>query len=329
MGLLILQVLKWILWIILGLLIGIVFLAALVLLVPVRYRIEGEYQESSQVLWGRMSWLLSLVQFTFTYGNGGGKKLKLLGITIYDSTRRKKSPKPKRTPKPAPKKKVHITGGQERSSDAEAEGKGGREETESLKPYPIEGETKKETLVMEKAPEEKKKSICEQIKEIREGLVDLLREIKLFWETAQNKLEVINYYWDFWKKETTQSAWHKAKKRIGKGLKSILPRKWLLVGNIGFQDPSLTGQLMACVGILYPIHGGHLQIIPDFEESRLEVRGFAKGKIILGILLYQLLILILDKNCKALIQWILEGAPRDNGEENEDNNMQEVTDDRQ
>ena len=86
---------------------------------------------------------------------------------------------------------------------------------------------------------------------------------------------------------------------------------------------------MAGMGILYPIHGGHLQIIPDFERSHLEVKGYAKGKIVLGVVLYHLLILILDKNCMAFLKWILQGTARDNQKENEDNNMQEVTHDRQ
>ncbi|MCI7594878.1 MAG: DUF2953 domain-containing protein [Lachnospiraceae bacterium] len=341
MGLLILQVLKWILWIILCLLLGIVVLSLLVLLVPVRYRIEGEYHEKAEDISGRVSWLLSLVQFSFVYQEGLKKRFRLLGITLYDSDRPQKASKKKRKSRKASGNGIADPNREAaKEEEANSERKDLRKEAVSDEADSME---KPELSKSDSIAEEPVKAFTEppgrtkggleslwnKVKEIWQKLQNLIHQLKLLWKSCGDKAELVRHYRDIWQRESTQVTWQKARKRIGRALKPTLPRKWLLTGNIGFEDPSLTGQLMAGVGILYPIHGGHLQIIPDFERSHLEVKGYAKGKIVLGVVLYHLLILILDKNCMAFLKWILQGTARDNQKENEDNNMQEVTHDRQ
>ena len=76
----------------------------------------------------------------------------------------------------------------------------------------------------------------------------------------------------------------------GKGflvLRHILPVK--IQGNLhfGFEDPSITGQVLAVAGMVYPLYGKTFRIIPDFEQQVLEGEVNLKGRVFGGYLLLQ------------------------------------------
>ena len=76
----------------------------------------------------------------------------------------------------------------------------------------------------------------------------------------------------------------------GKGflvLRHMLPVK--IQGNLhfGFEDPSITGQVLAVAGMVYPLYGKTFRIIPDFEQQVLEGEVNLKGRVFGGYLLLQ------------------------------------------
>ena len=76
----------------------------------------------------------------------------------------------------------------------------------------------------------------------------------------------------------------------GKGflvLRHMLPVN--IQGNLhfGFEDPSITGQVLAVAGMVYPLYGKTFRIIPDFEQQVLEGEVNLKGRVFGGYLLLQ------------------------------------------
>ena len=76
----------------------------------------------------------------------------------------------------------------------------------------------------------------------------------------------------------------------GKGflvLRHMLPVK--IQGNLhfGFEDPSITGQVLAVAGMVYPLYGKTFRLIPDFEQQVLEGEVNLKGRVFGGYLLLQ------------------------------------------
>ena len=76
----------------------------------------------------------------------------------------------------------------------------------------------------------------------------------------------------------------------GKGflvLRHMLPVN--IQGNLhfGFEDPSITGQVLAVAGMVYPLYGKTFRIIPDFEQQILEGEVNLKGRVFGGYLLLQ------------------------------------------
>ena len=76
----------------------------------------------------------------------------------------------------------------------------------------------------------------------------------------------------------------------GKGflvLRHMLPVN--IQGNLhfGFENPSITGQVLAVAGMVYPLYGKTFRIIPDFEQQVLEGEVNLKGRVFGGYLLLQ------------------------------------------
>ena len=67
MGVVLLQILQWILRIILFLLLLILILIAIILIVPIRYQAEGEFLEKKPGVRGKITWFFYLIYMKFCY----------------------------------------------------------------------------------------------------------------------------------------------------------------------------------------------------------------------------------------------------------------------
>ena len=77
----------------------------------------------------------------------------------------------------------------------------------------------------------------------------------------------------------------------------------------GFDDPYTTGQILAAVSMGYGWYGKCVQITPCFEEEILEGELWGKGRICSGVLLYQGIRILLDRNFRKLLkQWRGKGG---------------------
>lgn len=249
MQVVLLQILLWILRIILFLVLLIVALLAIVMIIPIRYRVEGELHEKKPGIRGKVTWFFYLVNMKFNYDEEFHMVVRVFGLKVYDS-------------------------GQELSCEQE---------------QPL-----KDTVIVEKI-----KGIKIKIQDIVQKLKDIVRKIQ------DGKLKV-EHYLELWNRKETQITFQRAKKKLVRVIKAILPRKWNVSGEIGFEDPATTGKIMGALGALYPIVGNRVQMIPDFENEVLEVEGKVKGHIRLGNLMYQLISLLLNRHCFKFIKLVFD-----------------------
>lgn len=157
---------------------------------------------------------------------------------------------------------------------------------------PKEETTKEEATkksIKKTAPKKKKQNIFEKIKYTFRTICD---KIKLLIKKKE-KLQ------EFLVDEIHRSAWKSLIQEIVRLLRFIKPKNLILNLHFGFEDPALTGKLLAILSMLYPFYQDHINIEPEFEEQILEGNAFIKGHIRSLHLLIVFWNLFFDKNIKA------------------------------
>ena len=156
------------------------------------------------------------------------------------------------------------------------------------------------------AVEEEETSLFEKIKlyidKIKHSIQNIKYTIKKMYDTMIKIKGNIKYYVRLWQAESTQRAFSKCKKRLKQIIKSIAPRRFKLNLHLGFDDISITGEIMALYGMLYPVHNGSIDLLPDFEKNVVEGDIFFKGKITICIILWVLGTLYFDKDIKLFVK---------------------------
>ena len=81
-----------------------------------------------------------------------------------------------------------------------------------------------------------------------------------------------------------------------------MPRR--ITGKVlfGFEDPSLTGKILAAASLLCPLYKNKFQIIPVFDRTVLEGEVKLSGRIFGGYLLLQALLIYRCREVKATYQ---------------------------
>jgi len=112
----------------------------------------------------------------------------------------------------------------------------------------------------------------------------------------------IHYYHQILTSDLFEITFDKTKEKIFKLLKSILPRKWDINLEVGFDDPYTTGEVLAISGMLHPIIWEHVHVIGNFEEPIIRGAGKLKGRIYIFSFLKILIYYLTDKDLKRLIR---------------------------
>ena len=84
---------------------------------------------------------------------------------------------------------------------------------------------------------------------------------------------------DFLTDETHKKAFVKAKDELWRLLRKLRPKKVAARVRYGFEDPSLTGRILAGISVLYPFLGDDVRVYPDFERKVLDGEIEIAGKI--------------------------------------------------
>ncbi len=305
--------------ILLGILLGLLLcLALLILFCPLQYRAKA-VKEKVPLLQTeadiRVSWLFGGISLRYIRRMGEGKKqIRVLGIPI-----EKLLSKKKKQPREAGQTQETKTFMQE-TNESEIPGAIDKEVTEN-KEYtgnkntiktvhsepeqeenlnPIETENP-ETSSFQKR--NKFAAILEKLNEIRKKISDIpgiLRRISL---TIHGIYDKIDWWKSFLDHPRVRAGFHFAKLRGKKLLFHVFPKK--VHGQITFdsEDPSVTGAVLAVLGMTMPLHKNRIQVTPLFEnrnilEGNIELKGRIYGFVPVKILLE----LYFNKDIKYIIR---------------------------
>ena len=281
----------------------------IVLLVPIRYHLEGKKEDNLQAF-VKVTWLLRMLRIQAGYDETGlhyqiGIFKKIL-LSDTPSEKKKKD-----------KKKKQET----------AESK---EETEVIETVEIQEEpegieateTEEEPQVFEAAETEEEPEVSETAETEEESRVFETNDLEdeSFFESEEkgskskiHKSEAIknkftkikaqiDRYLDFIRLSTTKASLSHLKKEGKYLLLHYGPR--VIEGKVyfGFEDPALTGQVLGILSVVNVMLGGHLEAEADFEKAVLQGSLLIKGHIRSVHIVKTGVSLILDKNIRNTIK---------------------------
>lgn len=276
-------------------------LLLIVLFVPVRYRFKGNYDDSFHCK-GKITCLLHFVSIKIEVEKEVVTSIRILGIPLSVFLKKKK----------------------EDVSQAESERSVKKEQTQVKTVEQIE-EKQQETVIeetvlddtVESAEETQTKkisfvqkiankilniynSIKQKIQDIIEKIKNVIAKIKDFIRNIKGKKKQLKRYLKILQSDTTKAAFALCKNKIFKMLKHIFPRKLHADITFGFEDPATTGYTLAVYGMLPAFVGRNIILHPDFDKQIFQGNFKVKGAIRAWTLLYQVLCILMDKNCRKL-----------------------------
>lgn len=317
--LLILKIIGIILAVILGIL---VLLICIILFTPVRYQInaQGDGEISHIKVSARITWLLRLLQIDVRYENqvlrysvraawkkfGAKESREKNGETDEESneitvkrieSNPEKNEEKSKTPERAEAETSEIRNDSKTQENQKTQNaqKGFTEAPEKMEEKCTEAQKnmEKEFTEGEKGTEEErssapKDSIFRKADRIFKKISDQVKDL------SEKKDKVTDFVQD----EAHKTAFLKIKDEAFRYLKKLKPKKFLAKVQYGFEDPCLTGQVLAGLSIVYPFLGEHVQITPDFEHQIFKGRVMMKGNIYAAHVAGVLIRLILCKEIR-------------------------------
>ena len=318
-----------ILLVILGL---ILFLAALLLFVPVRYRAEGRLAEEAGIgAYIRFSWLLSLITVRIEYADGLETAVRAAGIRLRLKRRRRRAARPDGA---RPEKeqsgqrgqaeassgsgyigRAEASSGSDRIGRAEASsgsGVSGQPEASSGSGRIGQAGASSGSGRIGQAEDSGggsrgRLAACrERLRSLADGCVRMLQDIRLLQKRLLDNAERIRenavYYRDLLTEEESRRTVSMIWLHLKKLLSHTKPKELSVNLTVGAEDLAVTGRVLAVNGMLYPWLGEAVSIRPDFEKACLYGDFYVKGRIRACTALYHILRVILDKRTWTLIR---------------------------
>lgn len=152
------------------------------------------------------------------------------------------------------------------------------------------------------ARQKKKKTLWERLKE---KTLTWIERCRTFWEKLlaigkkirEKKEQAEQFLCD----ASHQRAFRKLAKETKVLFRHLSPENVKIVGKIGLEDPYMTGQLLAVLGVLFPFLGENMVIVPDFENPVLEGSAHLEGKIQNVRILALVWRLVTDRDVRKII----------------------------
>lgn len=187
----------------------------------------------------------------------------------------------------------------------------------------LQSEAKSETQSTGSDTENVPASLWQKIKLFFQKLKALLRKILHFFQNIgytfkrlcdkiKNIVNQLSYYKEILERDETALAFQACRKQLGRLFRHLKPSKVRARVHVGMSDPAATGQILSVCGMLYPLLGNSVQIVPNFEQEILEGNVFIKGRITVFVLLRTAWLLYFDKNIRQLIR-LLKKEEKENG----------------
>lgn len=268
--------------ILIAIILGLLLLAMLILVfAPLQYRLDGSCKgtlDTAEVNL-RFIWLYRILGGYFIYRDGTPDwQIRILWkkLHVKKESENVKSDLPQ-------KKEMCQEKSQEESNDHPAIVS---EDISEQKDEP-ESQAEKKSKAEESGTKEKNHGWIEKIKKIfykiKYTFQKFCDKIKII---AEKKEKLIEFLAD----EIHQNAFVKLKEELMRLLRFLKPKYLSGCVRFGFEDPSLTGKVLAWLSMFYGMYGEHLILQPDFQEKVLEgelhVRGKVRGSYFLIVLFH-------------------------------------------
>jgi len=290
---------------------GLIFLVlALILFVPVFYRVRIIHNPQKTEVIGKVSFLWPAVTVVIQYLKKIFYKVKIFGIPILDSEKPKKEKKPSKKKEKRKKAKKNkekkISSASEQSlpeenvTPLEDSDPFPGEQQEETKPEAVQQSQKEEKQEIPNQPKKEKKpglfaKIKAKIQKIRETISKAVAKIKKLVHQKDEALRILG-------KPETKAAIHFVWDKLKRLLKHILPRKIKGYVAYGADNPATTGQVLGILSVVYARTGQVLEIRPNFMEKQLETDVLIKGRIQLFTLLLIGIKVALNKELRQVIK---------------------------
>lgn len=116
--------------------------------------------------------------------------------------------------------------------------------------------------------------------------------------------DTILHYIEILKDDDTKQAFYRCGRVLKRLIKKILPRKCNIRIEYGMEDPFVTSTIISVFDIFYVYFDRCLTLIPVYNEKKLEIEGNIKGHICAATVVYAILGILLNKNCRSFIRRI-------------------------
>lgn len=269
--LLILKILGIVLLVLLGILLA---LLLIVLFVPVRYQGSGYREEGDPVpvhVKLKVTWLLHLVRVSFIYPEEAFLKVKVLFFQILPAKEKKKK---------ASNKKEAGHDVRDKASDQKISDEGNTADEDGG---------------------DDRRTLLDFVRKLFSAIRNIKYTIRKIYDKINHIIHNIRYYIKILQTESFKRAFVLCREQLLRLMKIVLPRKVSGTFTIGMEDPAATGQILSIYGILYPLIGDSITVIPDFEKPVMEGSFRFKGKITAFTLIRIAAKIYFDKDLKRVI----------------------------
>lgn len=263
-----LQILSATGFVLLIILIVIAALIALVLFMPVVYKVKIKKEENFD-LNGNVRWLFGAVYFSFLLeGKELVWSLRVFGFSVLSSKSKKKNVSAKREEYRPAKKQPTI------------------------KPGERVGDAAKDSLKVEKGADRiKRVKGDEAFEEPREP--SIFEKIRFTFKNICDKLKKVKEFKELFKK---------VKPMLIRLLKAVFPKRIYGYIDFGFDDPATTGTVCAVLGALCVPIPEKLKVTPYFNEKKFECDVNMKGRIFIIILLVNVVKILMVPDVRKLLK---------------------------
>ena len=326
--LLILKIIGIVLLCIIGVLL---FVAACVLFVPVRYRLRLSREEGEDkppvVVYVKVTWLLHFVNILVRYPSELIVRMRIFIFTLFripgkekkvgEASEKGKKKAEKKSEK-GKKKKQAIEAAQTTSEERTPPGASAVTGEDPLS----EGSGKDSVQRMADQEEDKEKGslfgkirqiltkIKQIVEKIKEFFKNILYTIRKFCDKMRTISDNIQYYREVLDSVPFRQSFELCKKELGWVLKKLKPDKFEANFIVGMEDPAATGEILAICGMLYPLIGQHIRVVGDFDCEKTHIEGqlYIRGRIRAITFIRTAVRIYFNKDIKKLIKVLKKEA---------------------
>lgn len=310
-----LLILKIIGFLLLGLLGLVLVLAFLILFVPIRYQLKGSFY-GRPVGTAKFTWLLHLLTLTVSYDKETRITVRLLGRRLFTPREEKKlgrraKKKAKKAVKKLPKKAEEPVKPLEKEEkavikDLKTAGAEAADDNTTKQEPKTPAVQKQEQEHREEPPMEPENGFWKKCRgvweKIKEKIKDILYALKGFCVRIVEMKHTAIRYKELWDSPQCKKAWRLVKKESIRLLRHLKPSRYMLKWHFGFEDPSVTGEVLSWLAVFYGWYHGHVSFVPDFEEVVQEGEFYCRGRIRCATLLIIFLKVYFSKDIRFVKQ---------------------------